>query len=388
MAIAVAAAERTTFRLESMDRKSVYGPFELGNGTRVVIEGRQYVLFVHPDNSVEFKSLETGRITGPHGFVKGRIVKMDDEFYTIIDVKKVKTARAPAAAEPDRAGGAVAGGSVPTGPPAVRPPVRAGPPVRSAAGVGHRERVAPRRVVQPRTEAAVEFDFVGSILYDADVRAVFSESETEFEEKRIAFLIRRDPVYFRFGPIWDGEWDEEIDGPELTFEDARIDEGTGWWIAVGLSRSFSVGDAWTATAYGEGSYVRKEYTLSYDAWDETTVVVPSTNGGPSTVETALTFGPRDTEFTLKEWLISGGGILSVALGNWSVYSGIEFLLLSDVSVDGVIQARGFPYVVDLDRSDRVTVWGGIDVTFGDSRLYAEASALEEQRITLGFARQF
>ncbi len=52
-----------TFRLETMDRSVKHGPFELGTGQRVLIEGQAYTVVVGAAKKIRFQSLTTGAAT-------------------------------------------------------------------------------------------------------------------------------------------------------------------------------------------------------------------------------------------------------------------------------------------------------------------------------------
>ena len=359
-----------TFRLQTMDRRRAYGPFELGSGNRVFIGDHAYTLQMDAGKKIKFKS-STGEVFGPFDFVVGRIVELGGANYTLIDIRKIA---APKRDEQEPAAPAV--------PPRPVAPVKPVQPVRPTARPP--QAAPPRTAERKEGSIGVGVSLVDIVLYDADIGGVLSKSDTTIERQSLSLSFDRGPINLQAGLTANGEWSESASEPGLGFEDARLLDGKGWWLSARYSHAVYRDREWQVDVYGEGSYLTEDYSLEYGQWISALVYQPGTNG-TGTLESVVEFRESRNDVTLSEWGIRLGAGISYDSVNWWCYGNLEAIALSDTKVDGGIVVGEQTYAIELDRSFPLSAVGGLGLKLADWRLFVEGRAGADRRVHFGAA---
>lgn len=374
------------------------------------MDGSAYEIMVREDREIEFKALRTGETFGPYDLIEGRIMRIGKRSFTLIDIEEVS---APLIDEPVLPAPSRPPALHTSDPlPAVRTPPSVGqprparyrprvPPSPSDSSVPSAESMIPKRKPRPRqipvhTPAPLPppkpaiglfFTLVDSTYYDAEVAGTTSRSSTTIDRRRIYASVDRAPFMFQAGLLFSSEWDESVDGPNATFEDAGLADGSGWYISAGLQHTRAMAPNWKATFYGEASFQRESLTLQYDYWTSSTVI-NETNGVADIPQTSYGYASRSSDATLTEWVIQLGARIAYQGPVWGAYGALQFIPLSDTSLDATIDSGPVAFDIELDRTHPFLVLGGLTFDTSLARFVGELRGGEELRLTLGAVREF
>ena len=391
-----------TFKLESMDRAHVYGPFELSDGQLLLIDEQSYAVLVESDREIKFRSLSSAEVFGPYEFVIGRIVKIGQNHYTVVDISKApvpepetkpaKVSPTPSEAKP-RPAMQVAKQPAPIEPltPARPQPVRMRP-VPDSAGkpllTRSEEPVTSRQVAGPpprTTEVGLEVLALDRTLYDVDIGNVLSLSRTSISRQRLCAFFRRRPIVLWLGATLGGEWSEDVSGPVSAFSDAGMADGKGWSASLEYGHDIYRNESWRVTMYGEARYLREQYSLEYEQWVSLSFFVPGTNG-TGRMESFREQRGSETDLTLSESSLGLGLRFSREKELWWCYGSLEAIPLVQTDIDGSIVAGGESFDIKFDQSLPFSVIAGAGIKRHGWRLYVEGRAGGDLRLSLGLTR--
>lgn len=84
-------AESTSkiFSLESPLSGAVHGPFIFQNNFVAKIDSDKYLIQVTPNGFLQLKDMVSNKISEPYEFTQGRMIRIDETLFTIIDVKEI-----------------------------------------------------------------------------------------------------------------------------------------------------------------------------------------------------------------------------------------------------------------------------------------------------------
>ena len=379
-----ALADGHVFRLETVRRDRVFGPFLHADGNIVRIEDRAYRLVVNRNGTMSFLSDVTGDSYGPYDFVAGRIVEIATYLYTLTDIR---AATASELAEIRRRSAPPPPAPAPVKPSQPRP---LAPPMRPAVETtcvppAHAELPPPGEIYK---ELGVEITAMNSVLYDVEFGDAYSRSGTTLERNQLALWFNRDPFLFNFALQWGGEWDDGGDSPSVQFDDVQLSDGGGWSMAAGLRHVFRMDRSWHAVLFTEVSYLRESYSLSYDSWLAATVVTPGTNGAPDTFETVMSRREIVQDVTFSELDLVAGARVAWEGITWSCYGGVRVTPVAMVAISGDIEASSTDYDMVLTLTHPITVEGGAGMMYSGFKFYLDGRAGAEQRLAIGVARRF
>ncbi len=343
MGLATVGYAQQTFTLRGVRSSQDYGPFTFRHGGLLKLESGEFKLNILADGrAFTLVDTETGLAYGVYELVLGRMIDIGDVLFIITTI---------------------------SAPP---PSMAAQPPAPSFLD---------------DTEFAVELTLLHKTAYDWEINGA-SGGDHEVERGAAALKVRKGIVTMDLGLTTDAEWDHTIAGDGDSFENAGMDDGTGWFAAVGLRVPVFKEGRWSGIVHGEAFYRREELSLQYGAWEiESITTITDTNAVTNAVVVTENrqYNNYDETATLTETLVSIGIELCYNAPAWSWYAGLRALPWSDTSLDAVIRSDDRRYDITFERKDPIMAYGGIGVTVMGIRTYIEAEGGGETSVRLGLS---
>ncbi len=84
-----AANTSQAFSLESPLSGTVYGPFVLQDNYVAEISAKKYLVQISPNGYLQLKDMETDTVSEPYEFMNGRMVRINDSLFTIVDINEI-----------------------------------------------------------------------------------------------------------------------------------------------------------------------------------------------------------------------------------------------------------------------------------------------------------
>jgi hypothetical protein len=178
-----------------------------------------------------------------------------------------------------------------------------------------------------------------------------------------------------------------VGGDGKNFEDATLEDGTGWFGALGVDVPVFKEGRWEGRLFGEASYSSEDITLKYGAWEINSVVTTATNGATNvTTTTNYDYRNHEEDATLTETVVTLGASLSYTADVWFLYSGIKILPWCDAKLDATIRNEDNSFDVTFDRSDPIMVYGGGGFFVKGVKCYLEVEGGGVTAVRLGLSK--
>ncbi len=342
------ATPTTHFRLQAARSQRLFGPFTYTDGARLRLETGDYRLQVQNATSFRLVDPARGRSFGDYALVLGRMIDVDDTLFTIAEIND---------------------GSQPRGPSLVATaPVR---PITIGVGLDQ-----------------------STTSYRWTVNGKDGGSPHDIERTRWGAWVGRDWWRLGAGISSDVSWDHTIKGDGSSFENASLDDGSGWWVGADVAYPFFRSGNWRADARGAFAYSSEEMTLTYRQWTAHAAsrqepVAGSSNETVEVSYTELLYTSRASEATLTEWQLQAGATLSYATAWWQLYGGVDINLATEAELSATITTSSASYKLEIEREHPLVVWGGGKVKLGKAaRLLAEGRAGSSTGIRIAIERDF
>jgi len=338
------------FKLQSLQRGNSYGPFAFKSGSSLNLESGKFDLHVIAENSFELVAEGSGTRYGVYELVPGRMIDVGDVLFTIIDIKR-----------PQLPGSATEAGIVPL-------------------------QVGQKPSLFQDFSFGVEMDLLNNTKYDWDINGADGGSDN-MERHSASLKFSKSFVTARFGLIMSSDWDNTVGGDGKNFEDATLEDGTGWFGALGVDVPVFKEGRWEGRLFGEASYSSEDITLKYGAWEINSVVTTATNGATNvTTTTNYDYRNHEEDATLTETVVTLGASLSYTADVWFLYSGIKILPWCDAKLDATIRNEDNSFDVTFDRSDPIMVYGGGGFFVKGVKCYLEVEGGGVTAVRLGLSK--
>jgi hypothetical protein len=350
VAVCLAGAE-PSFNLQALQSGDVYGPFAFKTGTAVKLESGMFALEVIADKSFVLVAEGSGTRYGVYELVPGRMIDVGNQLFTITKIK-----------EPELPGSASAAGIVPL-------------------------QVGEKPSLFDDFAFGVQMDLLNHTKYDWDINGA-NGGDANMERISAELKFRKDFVTARFGLIMSSDWDKTIKGDGTNFEDASLEDGAGWFGALGMEFPIFKEGRWEGKLFGEASYSRESLSLKYGSWQIDSVVTTVTNGATNvTTTTNYDYRNHDEDATLTETMVMLGASLSYEAPVWFMYAGGKVLPWVDTSLDADIKNGSNTFSLEFDRTDPVMVYGGAGVVVKGVRCYLEVEGGGVTAVRLGLMKE-
>jgi hypothetical protein len=354
-----AAATVSTFTLEAVRGRQVWGPFEMRDGTRINLAAGAYELRIYPPDRLSFISLRSGRVFGPVQGIDGRLLEIDGAMYAF-------------------AHGVGAGSRRPPLPPVPQPPPTPPPipiPEAPAPTLAHPRPVLPAPLEELRV--ALWIDLLDRTPMKWEVGGERG-SDTEIERTSLGGGLAWRGWSLQIGLSGDVSSGDILPGG-LEVSESRLDSGSGWSLAGGYRQPFLRDGGWEAYG-GLRAVIRRD-----DA-DLRSTSATGQGGTNATVE--LTFASHVTGLTLTEvalWLDAG---LAYTATSWGLSLDLSVQPVGNIAVDGDLARGGTDLPVEAKRSQPLYLALGGWLGYEEWRCFGEVAAGAEQRFRLGVSRGF
>ncbi len=348
------AAGATTFRLQAVQSKEIYGPFAFKPAARIRLESGTFTLQVVAGRSFRLVAADAkGKVYGVYELVPGRMIDIGDVLFSITDIKAPATATAAPTASANTKQGKARG-------------------------------------FFADSAIALEVDLLNAVSYEWKIDGTGGESDEDMERKSASLRFSKNHMTARIGIITAADWDNTIAGDGSTFENATIEEGSGWIVGIGVDVPIFEDGRWSARVFGEASYRQEELSLQYGAWEVQSITSTTvTNGGSNVVTTTTNLGyvNYDEDATLTETLVLLGAAITYEAPAWFVYAGIKTLPWEDTSLDATVKAGSSNLDIELERKDPVMVYGGLGFVLAGTKCYLEVEGGGESAVRLGLLKE-
>jgi len=349
-----AANAGASFKLQAVRSKEVYGPFVFVAGTDLKIESGVFRLNIISGRSFQLIESGTDEKFGVYEFVPGRMIDIGNVLFTIVDIKQSK-------------------------------------PVVSGANFVHQGQ---RGVVQSKSfisgvELGIEVDLLNNVKYDWDINDASGDSEENMESTSAALTFSKNYINARIGLVTSAEWDNTILGDGSTFENVTIEEGTGWFVGIGVKVPVFQDGRWEGSVFGEASYRKEELSLQYGAWEVESVVTSTVTNGATNVTTTTNYDylNYDEDATLTETIVMLGAEISYEAPAWFIYTGIKVLPWSNTELDATVVSGSTNFDITFERNDPVMAYGGGGFNLGGMKCYLEVEGGGETAVRLGLLKE-
>ncbi len=347
---AKAATEATSFRLQAVQSRESYGPFAFKSGSKLKIESGIFKLHVVAGKAFQLTDTTTSKTYGVYELVPGRMIDIGDVLFTITGIKAVAL---PATATP--ASGTSASRSL-----------------LSGAALG------------------LQLDLLNTVKYKWEINGAEGDSEENMERTAAALNFQKSYFTARLGLVTSAKWDNTIAGDGVIFENASIEEGTGWFVAGGVDIPVFKEGRWKGAVFGEASYRQEELSLQYGAWEVQSIVSTTVTNGTSNVVTTTTnldYVNHDEDATLAETIVTVGATISYQAPHWFLYAGLKALPWADTSLDASVVAGANRFDIEFERKDPVMGYGGLGFILAGTKCYVEAEGGGETAVRVGLLKE-
>jgi hypothetical protein len=342
-----------TYKLKAVQSGETYGPFAYKANTYIKVESGIFKLNIISGRTFKLMASDSRKSYGVYELVPGRIIDVGDTLFTITDIR------------------------------ASRPPATAAASRSTTARYG----APPTTSVFANTALGLEYEFLDSVGYDWTLNAANGAGEKNIDRNSISLRVRHNYLTGRLGLVTSSEWDHSLAGSSNTFQNASIEEGTGWFAGVGVNIPVFADGGWKANIFGELSYRQEELSLEYgeQAFSSTT----STNGVSNIVTTVTSQSTEahSEDATLTEMLAVVGASVSYESDFWFIYGGIKALPWSDTDLDAIIVTDGSRYTFEFERTDPVMGYGGVGFIIAGTKCYLEAEGGGETAVRIGLLKE-
>jgi hypothetical protein len=224
--------------------------------------------------------------------------------------------------------------------------------------------------------------------YDLQVPGDAPDTEITASRKVISLSVRKGGFTGRLGLATAGEWDaSRLDLGSSGSQQIDVDDGSGLRLSLEYRHRVWDNARVSVSAFGDVSYLREEYALSYNVIRTENVLVGTTNGTP-VIETRYTFDDEKQDVELTEALAWLGGIVAVEAGAWTGYARLGVLALHDSSFDGTIEAASGDLELDIERKNLFLAAVGATLKAGRLESSAEFRFAAETAVHLGVGYRF
>lgn len=348
-----AANSEPSFKLQAVRSKEMYGPFVFKSDKYLKIESGIFELNIVSGRSFQLIEPGTGKKFGVYEFVPGRMIDIGNMLYTITDIKSATPSRV-----------------VPT---------------------HHRQPQTPAqsKSIFDGMALGLKVDLMNKVKYDWEINGDSGDSEENMERTSAALTFSKNYINARIGLVTSAEWDNKIIGDGSTFENATIEEGTGWFVGIGVKVPVFQDGYWEGSIFGETSYRKEALSLQYGAWEiESVVTATATNGSTNvTTTTNYDYTNYDEDATLTEILVMLGAEISYETPAWFIYAGLEVLPWSDTTLDATIVSGDSKFDITFERNDPVMAYGGGGFNLGGIKYYLEVEGGGVMAVRLGLLKE-
>jgi hypothetical protein len=232
-------------------------------------------------------------------------------------------------------------------------------------------------------------DLINNVKYDWKVNGLQGGSSEDMKRNSLSVMYRKSVVVVNCGMILSSEWDGDIAGSGLDFENAQLKEGSGWFAGIGLRIPVFREGGWRGDLFGDVSYSSEKLSLTYGGWDSETVVNSTVTNGTTNVTTTTNYDYRnfDKDATLTETLVTLGAELEYQSRVWFMYGGVKILPWSDTSLDATIINGDSRYEIEFERSDPVMAYGGGGFIVKGIKCYLEVEGGGVSAVRLGIRKE-
>ncbi len=349
---AEAGTATTSFRLQAVQSREIYGPFTFKTDSKLKIESGIFRLKIVGEKTFRLGDSDTGKTYGVYELVTGRMIDVGDVLFTIIGVETIAS------------------------------------PLVAVARTGTASEASTSFF--SGTALGLQLELLDTVKYKWEINGADADSEEKMERTSASLNIRKSYFTAQLGLVTAADWDNTITGDGVTFENATMEEGTGWLVGVGVDVPVFKEGRWNASVFGNASFRQEELSLQYGAWEVQSIVSTTVTNGTSNVVTTTTnldYVNHDRDATLTETLVTLGATLAYEAPRWFLYTGLKTLPWADTSLDATIVAGDSKYKIEFERKDPVMVYGGIGFTLGGIKCYVEAEGGGETAIRLGLLKE-
>ncbi len=345
MLASVSWMHATTYKLQAVRSKEVYGPFSFKPNTYIKIESGIFQLKIISGRTFKLVASDTNKAYGVYELLPGRIIDVGDVLFTVTDIKTPKAT-----------------------------------PVAS-----NRSNTTPAGSVFSDTTISLEFDLLNTVEYDWSLNGADASNAEKMERNSATLRFKRKLLTGRLGLITAGDWDNTVDGTSNTFQNATLVKGTGWIAGLGIEIPVLTDGRWKASIFGELSYKQEELSLQYSESVLTIISSVVTNGTSNIVTTATNreITNHSDDATLTEIAATLGANISYTAPRWFIYGGIKVLPWVDTALDAKGSANSSRFKIEFERQDPVIGYGGIGLNLANTKCYVEMEGGGETAIRLG-----
>jgi hypothetical protein len=347
-----ASLQAATFQLQAVLSKENYGPFAFKPQHLVKVESGVYRLNVLTGRSFKLNDTDSDKIYGVYELVPGRIIDIGDTLYTVNTIKATT------------------------------------PQGHASQAASHTKNAAPS--IWNKTAMAIEVELLDSVKYDWEIDGASGESEEKLDRTSASLNFQKNHIYARVGLVTSAHWDNTIAGDGDTFENVTLEEGTGWFVGLGVGIPIFQEGRWSADIFGEAFYRKETLSLQYGAWEVASIVSTTVTNGASNVvmtTTNLDYNNYDEEATLTEMLVVIGATVAYEAPSWFLYAGLKALPWSDTSLDAAIVVSDKKHKIEFERNDPVMAYGGIGFIIATTKCYLEVEGGGETAVRLGLLKE-
>ncbi len=344
-----AASAETTFRLQGVRSQETYGPFTFKTGKSIKIESGVFRLTVVSGRAFRLTSSDTDKTYGIYELVPERMIDIGDVLFTITGITTTKP--------PADALGVTALGPAPA-------------PPSFFAGM----------------TIGLEVELLNAVPYKWEINDAAGEEEEDMERTSATLRFQKSFLTARLGLVTAADWDNTIAGDGSTFENATLEEGTGWIVGMGVDVPVFREGRWKGSVFGEASYRQEELSLQYGAWELDTVSTTITNGATNVVQN-YDYINHDENATLTEMLVTVGADIIYQAPHWFIYAGLKALPWADTSLDAEVVSGANKFKIEFERKDPVMAYGGLGFIIAGTKCYVEAEGGGETAVRLGLLKE-
>jgi hypothetical protein len=348
-----APAEATAnFRLQAAISERIFGPFTYTDGARIRLETGDYRLRVLGGTRFRLVDPARERSFGDYELVLGRMIDVDETLFTIAEITD---------------GGQPRGSS------------------RVAAAPYDPGRI-PVTIGAGYEQTATSYRWT--------VNGADGGSPHDIERTRWGVWVARNWWRLSGGISSDVTWDHTVKSDGSSFDNATMNEGSGWWVNADVAYPFFQSGHWRADARGAFSYSSEEMTLTYSqvTTREASREEPVEGSSNDTVTVSYTefiAESRSSDATLSEWLLQAGVALTYEAEQWMLYGGVDVDLATEAELSATIKTSSTLYKLEVEREHPIALWGGGKLKLGKAtRLMLEGRAGSSTGIRLGVEREF
>jgi hypothetical protein len=356
-AVASQAVGNTLFKLEALRSGTRFGPFAFQNGAPVRTDTGVFRLDLRQGNAFTLVSTaDASHVYGVYELTVGRIIEVGDGVFTIVDVVES--------------------------------------PVRQPTGL------------PPATATATDFwkgyfvgaeiDLFSSVIYDWKADGLTDGKAKTLDRNAMALVLGRGVFAAKFGIVTGAEWDHRIVGNAASFQNATLDQGRGWFVALGTRIPIFQQGHWQAHVTGDVAYRQEDYQLGYSTVSisgvtstfATNITQGVTNIQPVSVTTNLQFAAIERDASLTETSLRVGVDLVYAREFWSAHAAIHVFPVLETELEAGIRTIEETIDLEFERAHPIVISGGLSADILGVQWSLEGDVGSETTLRVGVRKTF